>query len=61
MQPVITQGLDTLIRAWDAASPEARRIFRQQHAAQAETAVPRRSSIETERYAKEIAALFQTK
>jgi hypothetical protein len=61
MQPVITQGLDALLRAWKAASPEARRIFRQQHAAAAETAAPRRSSAETERYAKKIEALFQKK
>ena len=52
MQPVITQGLDALVRAWAAASPEARRIFRQQHAAAAETAAPRRSSAETERNAQ---------
>jgi transposase len=37
MQPVIVEGLDTLVRAWADASPEARRIFRQQHAAAAET------------------------
>ena len=59
MQPVIVQGLDRLVRAWDAASPEARRIFRQQHAAKAETDTPRRSSAETERNARRIAALFQ--
>ena len=61
MQPVITQGLDALVRAWAAASPEARRIFRQQHAAAAETAAPRRSSAETERNAQRIEALFQKK
>jgi hypothetical protein len=59
MQPVITQGLDALVRAWAAASPEARRLFRQQHAAAAETAAPLRSSAETEQHAKIIAALFQ--
>jgi transposase-like protein len=59
MQPVLVQGLDTLVRAWAAASPEARRLFRQQHAAAAETAAPRRSSAETEQHAKSIAALFQ--
>jgi len=59
MQPVIVQGLDRLVRAWDAASPEARRIFRQQHAAAAETVAPRRSSAETARYAKVIEALCQ--
>jgi transposase len=59
MQPVITRGLDVLVRAWAAASPEARRLFRQQHATAAETAAPRRSSAETEQHAKSIAALFQ--
>jgi transposase len=61
MQPVIVEGLDRLVRAWATASPEARRIFRQQHAAAAETAAPRLSSAETERYAKEIETLFQKK
>jgi transposase-like protein len=59
MQPVITRGLDALVRAWAAASPEARRLFRQQHAAAAETAAPLHSSAETEQHAKIIAALFQ--
>jgi len=38
---------------------ETRRLFRQQHAAAAETAAPLRSSAETEQHAKIIAALFQ--
>jgi len=59
MQPIITEGLDTLVNGWATASPEARRIFRQMHAVEAETAVLRDSSAETERNARAIAALFQ--